>query len=685
MKKSILSALFAVLMGAMLTLVGCQEPDVEAPAFPEKVSAVVAAGETYEFTINPNMAWSMRIPTESATFFKFIVGQSEQYTLNGVAGTHTITVGVSNIEEFDVVRVCHIEMTMGGETKVVATITRGGLERTLKMYVAEWDAESEMFAQNDNEESDEQYIYGTTPVEKIDWVWHESNGKWMQRVVVEANFDWYLSPETPAWLNITVRNSDMDWVDINKIKSTAGRKELFLQIDEQALPLEKTSCNIELGTLSIDNSTDAGFKAVASYPTEMEGCKDVCEVSLPSSLTFNFEGKYYQASSDSYTDYAMGTIRSPRGAELVVLYKDASGNYSSTGASWMRLTVGEFPEEAGSVGVWSRELTLKVAQNKIAESREGAIAAIPQPVAKSGGYNAEDYIVSTIFQEPYEEKIDLGPIYPNDEGIMAATNSKFTQLENGVWPYTGSWGKIPNAYKLIYQGNSSGDDLIFDKAFTRYEIFGFNESSQYDLETCWLTIEKSAEHKGLENGYFIRSRLGEYVDDSETDKYTNPLAGDGGENEAFIFFYDENDEAFAFIYFILDPNYSTPIVRPEGSVIFSTNKDDEALGAQLKEIVKGDEEYSPELATYGTLQYKLTLNPNCTSATLLVPNFTMAYAYAGWATTSQNAAGMVTIAIDTALLPETDATTIEVRTNVSLYSGSGSTEAVHLILVYKFQ
>ncbi len=684
MKKSILSALFAVLMGAMLSLVGCQEPDVEAPAFPEKVSAVVAAGETYEFTIDPNMAWSMRIPTESATFFKFIVGQSEQYTLNGVAGTHTITVGVSNIEEFDVVRVCHIEMTMGGETKVVATITRGSLERTLKMYVAEWDAESEMFAQNDDEESDEQYIYGTTPVEKIDWVWHESNGKWMQRVVVEANFDWYLSPETPEWLNITVRKSDMDWVGINEIESTAGRKELFLQINEQALPLEKTYCNIELGTLSIDNSTDAGFKAVASYPTEMEGCKDVCEVSLPSSLTFNAAGEYYQASSESYSEYAMGNIRSPRGAKLVVLNKDANGRYSPMGAEWITLTEESFPEEAGNDGVWERALTLDVEPFTETTPREGVIAAIPLSAVKAGNYKTEDYIVCSVLQEGVVEEEDKGVIYPNDEEVLASLNGKFESLVPGSWPYQGDWSNIPNGYKLTYNCNDSADDLIFTIPFSRYEIYGFDAfyADKYNLESCWLTIEPSAEHKELEKGYIIKSRLGETIDNYT---YTNTMAGWDGENEATIVFFDENDAAYALIYVVLDPNYSTPIVRPEGSVIFSTNKDYEALGAQLKELVKGDEEYSPELATYGTLQYKLTLNPNCTSATLLVPNFTMVYAYAGWATTSQNAAGMVTIAINTALLPEPDATTTEVRTNVSLYSGSGSTEAVHLILVYKFQ
>lgn len=668
MKNRILNTSFVLIMSMMLTLVGCQEPTVEpTPVFPEKVSAVVEAGEQYEFTIDPNMAWTLSIPTEVATFFKFIVGESERYSLSGEAGIHTITIAVSNIEEFDVVRVCQVAMTMGGETKVVAEITRGAKERSMALYIAQYDTNEEMFATD----ADGNWVYNTTPTERIDWVWNQE--QWMQRVMIESNFEWYLSPDAPEWLNINITNGK------------AGRSELFIRVNKEKLPLENVTCNIEFGTISIANSTDAGFEPIGIYPTEMEGCANVCELSISGVLSFNSNGDYYQASSDSYVEKVNGRFSSPRGAELVLLSKKADGTYANTAEEtrWMRIKMDDFPEEAGDYGVWERSFTFEVGINSTTEQREGAIAAIAKPIAESGNYNPADYIVCTVEQEAKSLEEEKGAIYPNDETVMAAYNSKFEKLTNGSWPYVGAWSQVPYAYKLTYQGNNSGDDLIFVKSFTNYKIYGFNESSVYDNDTCWLTIEPSEEHKNLENGYKIKSRLGETIEDYT---YTNPYAGDGGENEAFIFFYESEeafnkDEAFAFIYFILDPNYTTPVDRPEGTVIFASDKDYGALGANLTEITKDMAEYSSEMAYAGTLQYMLTLNENCQEATLIVPNYLISYPYASWLYTTDGT-GRITIHIDTAELPEVEAGVTEVRSNLTLY-GEGYVQAVQLTVVYQ--
>ena len=55
MKRTIINTLCGVLLGAMLLLGGCNEPEeVITPNFPEKISVNVAAGEQFEFTITPN-------------------------------------------------------------------------------------------------------------------------------------------------------------------------------------------------------------------------------------------------------------------------------------------------------------------------------------------------------------------------------------------------------------------------------------------------------------------------------------------------------------------------------------------------------------------------------------------------------------------------------------------------------
>lgn len=665
MKRGIINMLMALAASATMFFVGCIEPEEPTiPQFPEKITASVEAGEEYEFSITANMAWSLAIPDEVATYFKFIDGESERYSLSGEAGTHKVVVGVSNKEEFDVVRVCEISMTMGSQTQVVATITRGGKERSLVMYIAEYNAEEETFATD----AEGNWVFSTTPAERLDWVW--SNEQWMQRVVIESNFDWFLSPEAPKWLNI------------NTTEGVAGRTELFLRVNREQLPLEDVECNIEFGVIYITNSTDGNFETIGSYPTAMEGCGDVCEVSLPAQMLFNSEGDYYQASSDSYVSMANGRFSSPRGAELVLLSKNADGSYTSdaTSTRWMRIKMDDFPEEAGEIGVWERSFTFDVAKHTNPESREGAIAALPKPVAESGNYNPEEYIVCHVTQDKWVEEVVVETIYANDNEIMEAYNSKFEKLTNGAWPWMGSWKSIPYGYKLTYNNNESGDDLIFTQPFTRYEIYGFDGDGKapYDPETCWLTIEPSEEHKGLENGYIIRSRLNEKENDIT---YTNTMPGSYGENEATIIFYNENEEAYALIYFILDPSYYTPVDHPDGVVTFADDKDYDMLNAHLEEITEEHEEYSPEMAYAGTLQYMLILNSNCQEATLLVPNYLMSYPYATWLYTTDGA-GKITIHIDTASLPEVDADTNEIRSNITLY-GENYVQVVQLTVVYR--
>ena len=667
MKRCIINAAFALLVGVVLTFVGCEEPIPEpiTPQFPEKVSAVVSAGDRYEFTISPNMAWSMKIPDEVATYFKFIVGETERYNLYGEAGTHTITVGVSNIEEFDTVRVCQITMTMGDQSAVVADITRSGLERMAKMYLGEFISEEEGFVADDKGN----WTYSTTAAERLDWVWY--NDQWMQRVAIDANFDWSLSPNTPEWMDINTTSGDAI------TEGKAGRTELFILINREALPLEDVTCNIEFGMFSSDNA----FEAISTYETTMEGCKNICEVELASTLTFNADGEYYVASSESYTSQANGTLYSPKGADLVLLAKTEDGSYTTEGITWMRIKMDDFPKEAGDFGVWKREFTFDCALNKTTEQREGAIAALPKPIAESltTEYVVEDYIVCTVLQKGISLEEEKGAIYPNNEATMAALNSKLSPLTKGSWPYMGDWAAAPYGYKLIYQGNESGDDLIFSTAISRYDIYGFNESTIYDPETCWITIEPSEEYKELENGYIIKSRLNETINDH---KFINELAGPDGENEAFILFYNEEGKPFAFIYFVLDATYTTPIPLPTGTVIFSNNLDYEALGAKLEKLEKGNDDFSLEMAYNGTLQYKLTLNANCLSATMLVPNYTMSYPYANWLTTSDGD-GRITVKVNPENIGEVEEGTTEVRTNLSLFSGEGSSQVVQFIIVYK--
>lgn len=609
MKRSLFIAGVLALASLMLTLNGCKEPEepILTPSFPEKIVANVAAGQEFKFTIEPNMQWSLKIPSEVATYFKFIVGSSERYTLTGAAGTHEITVGVAPNEEFDAIRECGIEMTMGGESRVIAHLTRGSKERQITIYTAEF-VEEDGFVQDE----EGNWVYSTTPIESLDWRWF--NDIWMQRLVVEANFKWNLGANTPEWL------------ETNATSGKDGRTELFFRVNNELRPFDQTSYNIEFCDTS-DRNGDGVYDqndilVVKSLSTTIEGCRDICTVDFSSTMEFNADGHYYNNASSSYTEYAYGHIYSAYGSELFAVCKNADGSYSTEGCEWINLAIDDFPEEAAEHGIWMRTIELQLAKNETSSPRYGALVAVSAADA-AGSYNIADHIICEITQKGANINDGNEAIVAFDEEIMKGYGAKFEKLAKGTWPWTNNWANIPYAYKLTLRDNNSGDDLIFNKPFASYKIYGYAgyTGATYDPESCWLTISESAPEEAIDNGYIIRSRL-------DDELYPNTLPG-GQKNEATFVFYNESGEIYALIYVVLDPDFS-PYGGVKGDVKFTNPTEAIESGARLDEIVKGDEEYNDENAFMGILQYRLTLNPSCKTISINIPAYTLAYPYQEW-------------------------------------------------------
>ena len=683
MKRTIINTLWGILLGSMLLFASCNEPEeVITPDFPEKISANVAAGEQFEFTITPNMQWTLKIPTEATTHFNFVKGASALYTLHGTAGEHTIVVAVSETEEFDNVRVCEIEMTMGDQTHVVAVLTRGSKERELKLYVADFDESEETFVVTE----DNKWQYGTTPVDKIEWIW--CNEQWMQRFLVDANFRWTMGANTPAWLNT------------NETSGKVGQTELFFRVNREFLPLEDVECNIDFCDATDRNGdgsvSEDEIRVISSYKTAMEGCKNICELDMVTEATFNADGKYYQAGSDSYTDMLVGRIYSPRGAEVLAAVKKADGSYSTDGAEWIILNIDDFPSEAGEEGVWERIMQVTTQAHTSELAREGVIVALPKPVAEAGNANLEDYIVCKVKQEGVKTESSNEAIMAYDEDLMMGYSAKFEKLKEGAWPWNGAWATIPYAYKLTYRDNESGSEVIFNKPFSRYLIYGYNgiDSGKYDNETCWVTLQEStlADNDGnaISNSYLFRSRLGARVNpEGEDDSvYENTMPGKDGDNRAVFVFYDENNSPYALLYFVLDPNFS-PFTGVEGDVTFVDPEAAFNNGITLVPIEDGDEYYSDEDAYLGTMQYLLTLNSKCKEVKLVVPEHGYSWTYKSWIKTdSRNTSA--TISINTSSLPAADSGSddiIEENTYkglVSFYANMSTTKpSLQLHVIYK--
>lgn len=635
MKKQIIRLMTAMVMCAAAVLsIGCEpepEPEPEVtPNFPKLVEKVVKSGETVTLSINPNMAWKVSIPSSSAQYFS-LADAAGQLSMTGEAGAQQIKIKVAELDEFDTDRVCEVALTMNGKTQTIAKLTRMKLARTVNVYLAQYD-EANIDFKTDAEGA---YVYGSTPVQTLDFLWH--NEQYMHRVVVETNFKWAIGGELPAWLDPSVTSGE------------AGRTEVFVRTVKEAYPFAAESVELKIN----DFTNESAPVEVSKLKVNMPACEAVCEVSISPALTFNAEGHYFNASNDTYLEMgAIATMTAPKGAELYKIVKNNGYLYaSSPAADWITI---EWEEEwdaaADKAGVWSRKFFVSTTPNEGAV-REGMLVALPRTLASKVSdpdydlFNAdgtalkaeyEQYVVSTIKQEAPAEAENKGVIYANDIETMHAFTADFAELAAGAWPWQNAWAQIPNAYKLTYRSNDSGDDLIFSKPFSRYEIYGFDGaySSTYDLSTCWITIEKSASHKELTNGYKVRMRLG---DDPANGLYPNTQAGFDGENEATIVFYDENDEAYALIYCVLDPNYMY-VPEVSGEVKFADPALAESLGAKLEKVVEGDPDFSAENNYMGVLQYRLThTSAMGAQALLLMPSYNQSFCYpsGSWLSTQQ--------------------------------------------------
>ncbi|MBR4148575.1 MAG: hypothetical protein IKT94_00370, partial [Rikenellaceae bacterium] len=201
MKKQIFRLMTAlVMMAAAVLSIGCEpEPDPEpvTPNFPKLVEKVVKSGETVTLSINPNMAWKVSIPSSAAQYFS-LADAAGQLSMSGEAGAQQIKIQVADLDEFDTDRLCEVSLSMGGKTEVIAKLTRMKLARTVNIYVAEYDAANVDFKTT----AEGAYVYGTTPVTSLDFLWH--NEQYMHRIVVETNFKWAIGGELPAWLDPSV-------------------------------------------------------------------------------------------------------------------------------------------------------------------------------------------------------------------------------------------------------------------------------------------------------------------------------------------------------------------------------------------------------------------------------------------------------------------------------------------------
>ena len=198
--------IFLAALAASALFFSCDKPEPDGPdgpvdpeipevvvTFPELVKDFeVKPGATLTLKFTPAKDWSLSVPSENLQWFWIADGSFKVDKLNGKASDKevTVTIGVSETEEFDTNRSCDVTLAIGDESKVIAQYMRPAKERTLAVYVAD----------------------GTEEVEAVTVDWSAENADFRATLRVESNYEWTVA--YPEWLTVNVPEKTVGVVEL---------------------------------------------------------------------------------------------------------------------------------------------------------------------------------------------------------------------------------------------------------------------------------------------------------------------------------------------------------------------------------------------------------------------------------------------------------------------------------------
>ena len=134
-----MSCIMALAMMIIVSFTSCSDDKEEGattPVFPEEQAIPCNAGETKVLTFDANMTW--QLSSTAAIWCKFEVNGEDKEVVKGEAGKQSITIKVTDAaQEIGKASEAQLKLDMGGETKVIATVTRSAKGYSLKIYDAE--------------------------------------------------------------------------------------------------------------------------------------------------------------------------------------------------------------------------------------------------------------------------------------------------------------------------------------------------------------------------------------------------------------------------------------------------------------------------------------------------------------------------------------------------------------------
>lgn len=470
------------LVAGLAIFAACEEPEQKdpEPIFPENViTKTVNAGESTQINIEPNLAWEVSISGEGSGNYFWIDddGMKASKVSGNEAGPAVITVVFSEDQEFDVNRVCDVTLTMAGQSKKIATLTRPSLGRTFEIMTA---AAGELGFSKEFAAA-ESATLATFP----------GMNEYSVPVRVVTNYSWVIA--LPEWLKA---------VSLDEQNPVTGGEAGTTDFLLKAVLGKEVVKGAEESVKFIDSNNNS---AVEEFKVTLPSFEDRMEVEI-NSLEFDREGQLLMASGSYQPVPAVAYVLAVEG--FVVKALEWEGSWHATEyADWVKSEVGTYDETAGVLQTIDVQITVDTNPGK---KREADLFIFP---ASMSNVKAEDICdmnnPACGFKAEYAKYhvgrlVQAGEVPPyltpqSSPEMMEEVGTYFTTLEPKGEDNILQWDFAAPVYqKITYTLEWSHEEAKFDCAEpfayvklyedVEYPIGVFTKEIAEDAD-CWIKFQ----------------------------------------------------------------------------------------------------------------------------------------------------------------------------------------------------
>ena len=502
------------LLAVLASVASCGEKQPEEQNGPEKVDPVfpsqvinetVAAGASVELKFDANLSWKVEISGEGKgnMFWLDDAGMKKTSISSDKTGPQVVTVVFSENEEFDKNRVCEVTLSMGGESKKIATYTRPSLGRTFEVYAGvpgEFGFEKVSGA----------YTYSDVVATAASVETFPGEVTYVLPLKVVTNYSWQLIP--PSWISCETMTGE------------AGTTEIVIEA--------KLSSDIADGAVEKLRFADASNPSAAfEVDLTMPAFRDRIECMMGTTFNFDVNGLVENLNGSFIEIPAFFELLSTPETQVKVVDWDEKGQYYGTSFSeWAQVTRELYDDFSETDLLAKYTVEFKVPANETYDDKYADVFVIPASKASvkfddwfdpaTGNLKEEfaAYIIGRISQPGIER--DYITLSETDETYEAEL-AKYTDA-----PWWAGSLMTENVFELVYKDEYSDAVLVFDEPFASFKYFDYDfvEVPEAEVEDFWLSF---AGFQSNEKG-----RVAMYPE-----RFTRT---DAEFPESFIVFYDED-------------------------------------------------------------------------------------------------------------------------------------------------